>query len=68
MSSIEGELVTERFDYAGGRQVTVYVPPDPLEAVVFGGDGQLISSWGASLEEADAPSTMIVGVHRPADV
>jgi enterochelin esterase-like enzyme len=67
MSSIEGELVTERFDYAGGRQVTVYVPPDPLEAVVFGGDGQLISSWGASLEEADAPSTMIVGVHRPAD-
>ena len=27
--SIAGELVTERFKYDGGRQVTVYVPPDP---------------------------------------
>ena len=26
--SIAGELVTETFDYDGGRQVTVYVPPD----------------------------------------
>jgi hypothetical protein len=30
-----GELVTETFGYDGGRQVTVYVPPDPPEAVVF---------------------------------
>ena len=48
MSSIAGELVTETFEYDGGRQVTVYVPPDPPEAVVFAGDGQLISQWGGS--------------------
>ena len=62
-----GELVTETFEYDGGRQVTVYVPPDPPEAVVFAGDGQLISRWGEVLEAADVPSTMIVGVHRVAD-
>ena len=62
-----GELVTETFEYDGGRQVTVYVPPDPPEAVVFAGDGQLISQWGGFLEAADVPPTMIVGVHRLAD-
>jgi enterochelin esterase-like enzyme len=62
-----GDLVTETFDYDGGRQVTVYVPPDPSEAVVFAGDGQLISRWGGLLETSDVPSTMIVGVHRLAD-
>ena len=64
MSSITGELVTETFDYDGGRQVTVYVPPVPPEAVVFAGDGQLISQWGGVLEAADVPPTMIVGAHR----
>ena len=44
-SSIAGEVVTETFDYDGGRQVTVYVPPVPPEAIVFAGDGQLISQW-----------------------
>jgi enterochelin esterase-like enzyme len=63
-SSIKGELFTETFEYDGGRQVTVYAPPDPPEAVVFAGDGQLISQWGGVLEAADVPSTMIVGVHR----
>ena len=67
MSSIAGELVTETFGYDGGRQVTVYVPPRPPEAVVFAGDGQLISQWGGALEAADVPFTMIVGVHRLAD-
>jgi len=60
---IAGKLVTETFDYDGGRQVTVYVPPDPPEAVVFAGDGQGISQWGIDLEAADVPPTMIVGVH-----
>jgi hypothetical protein len=55
------------FDYDGGRQVTVYVPPDPPEAVVFAGDGQGISQWGQFLEAADVPSTMIVGVHGLTD-
>ena len=67
MSSIEGELITERLEYDGGRQVTVYVPPAPVEAVVFAGDGHLVSQWSASLEAADVRSTMIVGVHRLAD-
>jgi enterochelin esterase-like enzyme len=60
-------IVTETFDYDGGRQVTVYVPPGSPQAIVFGGDGQLISSWGQSLEAANAPPTMIVGVHRTSD-
>ena len=64
MSSIGGELVTEAFEYDGGRQVTVYVPSDLPEAVVFAGDGQLISQWGELLEAV--PSTMIVGAHRTA--
>ena len=64
---IAGELVTETFDYDGGRQVTVYVPPDPPEAVVFAGDGQLISQWGGYLEAADVPPTMIVGAYRTDD-
>jgi hypothetical protein len=53
MSFIAGEFVNETFDYDGGRQVTVYVPPDPPEAIVFAGDGQLISGWGGLLEAAD---------------
>jgi enterochelin esterase-like enzyme len=65
--STVGELVTETLEYDGGRQVTVYVPPNAPEACVFAGDGQLISQWGGVLEAADVPSTMIVGVHRVAD-
>ena len=64
MSSLKGELVTETLDYDGGRQVTVYVPPDPPEAVVFAGDGQVIAPWGGVLEPAGVPPTMIVGTHR----
>jgi pimeloyl-ACP methyl ester carboxylesterase len=64
---IAGELVTETLEYDGGRQVTVYVPPYAPEAVVFAGDGQLISQWGGVLEAADVPPTMIVGVHGLAD-
>lgn len=65
--AIAGELVTETFKYDDGRQVTVYVPPVPPEAIVFAGDGQMISHWGRFLNAADVPSTMIVGVHRVAD-
>ena len=67
MATAAGELVTERLEYDGGRPVTVYVPPDPPEAIVFAGDGQLIPPWGESLEAADVPPTMIVGAHRLAD-
>jgi enterochelin esterase-like enzyme len=64
MSPIEGELVTEALEYDGGRQVTVYAPPGPAEAVVFAADGAWhITHLSAALETASAPSTMIVGVH-----
>jgi len=62
-----GELVTETLDYDGGRQVTVYVPPDPPRAVVFAGDGQGVSRWGGALEAAGVLLVMIVGVHGLAD-
>jgi enterochelin esterase-like enzyme len=65
--AVSGHFVTETFDYDGGRQVTVYVPPDPPESVVFTGDGQVLSRWGGLLEAAAVPPTMIVGVHRLAD-
>jgi enterochelin esterase-like enzyme len=65
--AIAGEIVTETFDYDDGRKVTVYVPSDPPEAIVFAGDGQMISRWGGILEAADLPPTMIVGAHRVAD-
>jgi enterochelin esterase-like enzyme len=67
MTPIAGELVSETFDYDGGRQVTAYVPPAPPEAIVFAGDGQLIASWGGVLEAADSTPTMIIGAHRVDD-
>ncbi|MGA7524212.1 MAG: alpha/beta hydrolase-fold protein [Acidobacteriaceae bacterium] len=66
-SAVSAESVTETFEYDGGRSVTVYIPPDPPEAVVFAGDGQRISKWGRLLEKAHLPSTMIVGVHGLTD-
>lgn len=65
--AMAGRFVTETFAYDHGRQVTVYVPPVPPEAIVFAGDGQMISPWGRFLEAEDVPSTLIVGVHRVAD-
>lgn len=63
-----GQFVTETFDYDGGRQVTVYVPPAPAESIVFAGDGGWHTSrLGEVLEAANALSTMIVGVHGLAD-
>jgi len=56
-------LVTETLDYDGGRSVTVYIPSESPEAVVFCGDGQLIPPWGGDLP-AGAPPTMIIGAHR----
>ena len=64
MSSTEGELVTEALEYDGGREVTVYVPPRPAEAVVFAADGAWhITRLREVLEASSAASTMIVGVH-----
>lgn len=62
---MSGEFVTERFGYDGGREVTVYVPAEVPAAIVYAGDGQLISRWGPDL--GDVPATMIVGAHRTDD-
>ena len=68
MSPAAGQLVTETFEYGGGRQVTVYVPPACPESIVFAGDGGWhISRLGEGLETANAASTMIVGVHGLTD-
>jgi enterochelin esterase-like enzyme len=67
MSSTAGEFITETLAYDGGRQVSAYVPAAAAEAVVFAGDGQLITSWAAVLEAADLPPTMIIGAHRVED-
>ena len=44
MSPTVGQPVTETFAYGRGRQVKVYVPLAPPDAIVFAGDGQLIAS------------------------
>jgi enterochelin esterase-like enzyme len=68
MSPAAGQLITETFEYDGGRQVTVYVPPASPESVVFAGDGGWhVSRLAGVLEAASARSTMIVGVHGLAD-
>ncbi len=68
MSALAGTLITETLDYDGGREVTAYVPSVRPQAVVFAGDGQLISPWGAFLNEVSGiPLTMIIAAHRLAD-
>ena len=62
-SAVSAELVTETLEYDGGRPVTVYVPPQPPEALIFAADGQRISKWGRLLTKLGISSTMIVGVH-----
>ena len=59
--------VTETLGYDGGRQVTVYVPPEAPEAIVFAADGQRVARWGELLEKSAAPPTMVVGVHGLVD-
>lgn len=59
--------MTDTFEFDGGREVTVYIPDKPPEAIVFAGDGQRIAEWGRCLEKAAMRSTMVVGVHSVAD-
>ncbi len=68
MTPEAGELMTETLDFGPGRDVTVYVPTDPPEAVVYVADGAWhVAGLCAALESADGPSTMIVGVHGLGD-
>lgn len=57
------QLITERFDFDGGREVTVFVPTSPPAGIVFAADGALIAPWGAN---ADLP-VLVVGVHATSD-
>ena len=69
MGPAAGKLVTEALKYDGRRVVTVYVPPDPAEAVAFAADGGWhVFHLSEVLEAASTSPTMIVGVHgRPDD-
>ena len=40
------------------------MPPGVPEAIVFAGDGQLITSGADVPEAGDRPPTMIIGAHR----
>ena len=52
-----GELVTETLDYDGGRQVTVYVPPEPPDA-------GLCATGGAPAVSNRAAATHLMHQHR----
>lgn len=68
MPAIKGRFVEQRFEYDGGRPVTVYVPPDTPDAVVYCADGGWhISRLSEALEGANGSRTMIVGVHGMPD-
>ena len=54
-NSVSGDFVSESLEFGGGRQVTVYVPPEPPEAVVFAGDGQLTSRLGRASRNSRCP-------------
>jgi len=64
MPTTAGQLVTETFDYDGGRPVTVHVPPSPTDSIVYVADGGWhLSGLREVLVAANATSTMIVAVH-----
>ena len=58
---------TDSLKYDGGRKITAYVPPAQAEAIVFAGDGHLVSQWVSYPEAADVPSIMIGAAHRLSD-
>jgi enterochelin esterase-like enzyme len=67
-NGMAGNLIVETFDYDDGRQVTVYVPTDTPNSVVYAADGDWHTSRLAeALEAADARTTMVVGVHGTGD-
>lgn len=64
---MHGGIRTKAFAYDNERTVSIYVPTNSAEAIVYCGDGELISDWGADIEAAGLPPTMVVGVHRSDD-
>ena len=65
---IAGELVTEKLEYDGGREVSAYVPAQPVDALVFAADGGWhVSRLADAFEGAGVQTTMLVGVHGEDD-
>ena len=64
---MEGELVSETLGYDGGRDVTVYLPAERPDAIVFAGDGGWHTARLVEVVEAIESATMIVGVHGMPD-
>lgn len=64
MAQSGARVVTATLAYDSGRQVTAYLPSSPAEAIVFAADGGWHAAHlAAALQAADAPPTVIVGVH-----
>ena len=64
MTASAGGLVTEVLGYDGGRSVTVFVPDESADSVVFLADGGWhVSALSEALDRAGMKSTLIVGVH-----
>ena len=62
--AIAGALVQDILEHDGGREVTVYLPLDAADAVVFAADGGWHTARLAeALEGAGSRTTMLVGVH-----
>ena len=62
-----GALITEALS-GHGREVTAYVPPQPVDVVVYAADGGWHTARLAeALERGGATSTMVVGVHGQPD-
>ena len=67
-ASAPGGLVSEVLSYDGGRSVTVYVPPESADSVVFLADGGWhVAGLSEALHRAGRRSTSIVGVHGLSD-
>jgi enterochelin esterase-like enzyme len=66
--SAPGKLVTEAFGYDDGRLVSVLVPLERADSVVFVADGGWhVSALSEALHRAGRHSTLIVGVHGLSD-
>lgn len=64
MTASAGGMVTESFGYDGGRSVTVSVPVESADSVVFLADGGWhVSALSEALHRAGRRSTLLVGVH-----
>lgn len=68
MSAPASGLVTETFDFDGGREVTVCVPAEAPETIVFAADGSWhVSRLSEVIRSSGRRGTMVVGVQGMPD-